>query len=123
MSAPWTPAMSSATFPSVAMPAIWRPGPRLGTLAEGAVAILTAADPAAKVALSRVVAHAWNGGDLRAGRADPPQRPARPHHPPLLPPRDMPKRRNFGSPAGRIALLHALAHIELNAIDLAWDLV
>ena len=25
--------------------------------------------------------------------------------------------------AGRIALLHALAHIELNAIDLAWDLI
>ena len=38
-------------------------------------------------------------------------------------PRDMPKRRNFGSPAGRIALVHALAHIELNAIDLAWDLI
>ncbi len=35
----------------------------------------------------------------------------------------MPKRRNFGSRAGRIALLHALAHIELNAIDLAWDIV
>ena len=35
----------------------------------------------------------------------------------------MPKRRAFGSPAGRIALLHALAHIELNAIDLGWDIV
>ncbi len=35
----------------------------------------------------------------------------------------MPKRRAFGSPAGRVALLHALAHIELNAIDLAWDIV
>jgi uncharacterized ferritin-like protein (DUF455 family) len=35
----------------------------------------------------------------------------------------MPKRRAFGSRAGRVALLHALAHIELNAIDLAWDLV
>ena len=35
----------------------------------------------------------------------------------------MPKRRNFGSQAGRIALLHALAHIELNAIDLAWDIL
>ena len=53
----------------------------------------------------------------------PPARPARPAVPELLPPRDMPKRRNFGSPAGRIALLHALAHIELNAVDLAWDLV
>jgi uncharacterized ferritin-like protein (DUF455 family) len=35
----------------------------------------------------------------------------------------MPKRRAFGSPAGRTALLHALAHIELNAIDLGWDIV
>jgi uncharacterized ferritin-like protein (DUF455 family) len=35
----------------------------------------------------------------------------------------MPKRRAGGSPAGRIALLHALAHIELNAIDLAWDII
>jgi uncharacterized ferritin-like protein (DUF455 family) len=35
----------------------------------------------------------------------------------------MPKRRAFGSQARRIALLHALAHIELNAIDLAWDIV
>jgi uncharacterized ferritin-like protein (DUF455 family) len=41
----------------------------------------------------------------------------------LRPPRDMPRRRNFGAPSGRIALLHALAHIEFNAIDLAWDLV
>ena len=57
------------------------------------------------------------------GRAVPPSRPARPLRPLLLPPRDMPKRRNFGSPTGRLALLHALAHIELNAIDLAWDIV
>jgi uncharacterized ferritin-like protein (DUF455 family) len=35
----------------------------------------------------------------------------------------MPKRRNFGSTAGRIALLHALAHIELNAVDLGWDII
>jgi uncharacterized ferritin-like protein (DUF455 family) len=53
----------------------------------------------------------------------PPARPARLARPVLLPPRDMPKRRNFGSAAGRLALLHALAHIELNAIDLAWDIV
>jgi uncharacterized ferritin-like protein (DUF455 family) len=52
-----------------------------------------------------------------------PARPARPQRPLLLPPRDMPKRRNFGSAHGRIALLHALAHIELNAIDLSWDIV
>jgi len=41
----------------------------------------------------------------------------------LLPPREMPKRRAGGPRASRVALLHALAHIELNAIDLAWDLI
>jgi len=41
----------------------------------------------------------------------------------LRPPKEMPKRRAFGSRAGRVALLHALAHIELNAIDLAWDMI
>jgi uncharacterized ferritin-like protein (DUF455 family) len=35
----------------------------------------------------------------------------------------MPRRRAAGSREGRVALLHALAHIELNAIDLAWDMV
>ena len=53
----------------------------------------------------------------------PPPRPARPGRPLLLPPREMPKRRGGGSPSGRIALLHAIAHIELNAIDLAWDII
>ena len=84
--------------------------------------MLCAADPALKVVLSREIAARWRAG-LAIGQADPPPRPARPEQPPLYPPRHVPKRRNFGSPAGRIALLHALAHIELNAIDLAWDLL
>jgi uncharacterized ferritin-like protein (DUF455 family) len=53
----------------------------------------------------------------------PPPRPARPERPQLRPPKEMPKRRAFGSLAGRVALLHAVAHIELNAIDLAWDII
>ena len=85
--------------------------------------MLLAAAPAQKVALSRALAKRWRAGGLAVGRAEPPARPARPERPKLLPPRDMPKRRNFGSRAGRIALLHALAHIELNAIDLAWDII
>jgi len=56
------------------------------------------------------------------GRADPPLRPARPEHPALLDPREVPKRKP-GSPQGRIALLHAVAHIELNAVDLHWDII
>jgi len=60
---------------------------------------------------------------MAVGRAMPPAYPARPERPVLRPPREMPKRRAFGSLAGRIALLHALAHIELNAIDLGWDII
>ncbi|MDA0340789.1 MAG: ferritin-like domain-containing protein, partial [Proteobacteria bacterium] len=50
-------------------------------------------------------------------------RPARPARPALRLPRDLPKRKISRDSTGRIALLHALAHIELNAIDLAWDMI
>ena len=93
------------------------------TLSDGAAAILNAGDPARKVALSRALAARWREGGMAVGGVAPPQRPARLDCPVLRLPRDMPRRRNFGAPAGRLALLHALAHIELNAIDLAWDLV
>lgn len=48
--------------------------------------------------------------------------PGMPAHPRLVDPRKMP-RRGIGSAAGKIALLHALAHIEFNAINLALDAV
>ncbi len=86
--------------------------------------MLGAAAPAEKVALSQASAGAWRSGKLvEIGDAPPPDRPARPERPALLAPRAMPKRRSGGAPASRIALLHALAHIELNAIDLAWDII
>ncbi|MGH7095990.1 MAG: ferritin-like domain-containing protein [Stellaceae bacterium] len=93
------------------------------SLAASATVILATAEPAAKVALSRALAQRWRDGGMAVGAATLPPRPARPEYPALLPPRDMKRRRNFGSIGGRIALLHALAHVELNAIDLAWDLV
>ena len=40
----------------------------------------------------------------------------------LLPPAQMPKRGKGGSERNRIALWHALAHIEFVAIDLALDM-
>src|SRR3546814_3342814 len=52
-----------------------------------------------------------------------PDRPAWPAEPELLAPNRMPKRGKGGSERGRVALLHALAHIEFVAIDLAVDLV
>ncbi len=96
-------------------------------LAERAVEVLTTADGRAKTALSHAHAAAWraaraSGETFPVGKAAPPRRPARPERPELLSPREMPRRRP-GSPQGRIALLHALAHIELNAVDLHWDII
>lgn len=97
------------------------------TLTEMAVEVLTTADGRTKTALSRTHAASWvaaraAGEELSIGDALPPLRPARPDQPPLLDPRNVPKRKP-GSPEGRIALLHAVAHIELNAVDLHWDLI
>lgn len=92
------------------------------TLAEAAVAVLTTAAPADKCRLTRATAEAWAAGGMAVGACTPPDRPARPERPQLLPPREMPKR-STGPGKGRLGLLHALAHIELNAIDLAWDIV
>jgi uncharacterized ferritin-like protein (DUF455 family) len=46
--------------------------------------------------------------------------PGRPPRPNLVDPRDVP-RRKLGSPEGHAALIHSLAHIEFNAINLALD--
>jgi len=83
--------------------------------------VLEAADPALKVKRARAAARDWKRGRLehRFG-AVLPDRPARPDAPELLPPNRMPKR-GGGSERGRIALLHALAHVEFSAIDLAFD--
>ncbi|WP_260582227.1 ferritin-like domain-containing protein [Sphingopyxis sp. PET50] len=94
------------------------------TLGEAARAVLLTADPHAKRRAARELARAWRRGDL-ACRCDVamPDQPAWPAAPELLPPNRMPRRRKGGSERGRIAMLHALAHIEFVAIDLAVDLV
>lgn len=70
------------------------------------------------------VADAWQAGalDLSVSRNEPPERPGRPAEPALCAPGDVPKRR-LGSTEGRLALIHAITHIELNAIDLAFDMI
>lgn len=93
-------------------------------LAAAAAAVLTAADPTEKLRLTEAASRAWrDSGITEIGSAAPPGRPGRPERPRLVPPREVPRRRIGAEPAGRIALLHALAHIELNAVDLAWDLI
>jgi uncharacterized ferritin-like protein (DUF455 family) len=94
------------------------------TLSELAAGVLRTADPAEKARAARDAASAWRGApEMMVGSATPPDRPARPENPPLRPPREVPRRRITSGVPGRVALLHALAHIELNAIDLAFDIV
>lgn len=97
-----------------------RPGPHP---VAAAIAVLNSAEPAAKVAAAKAALAAlaaWDG-DITPAPAPPPARPARPARPVVTAPSNVPKRR-LGAPEGRIALLHAVAHIEFNAIDLAFDM-
>ncbi len=92
------------------------------SLAAQAAAAFSRSDPADKArAVRRLAAARADGAVTAIGTADPPARPGRPDRPVLKPPRDMPRRR--GGLAGRRALLHAVAHIELNAVDLALDII
>ena len=94
------------------------------TLTEAAARILSIADPHEKAKLSRaLIAEVRSGGLPAMGDTDLPLRPERLAKPELKHPRDMPKRKVGASVGGRIALLHALSHIELNAINLSWDIV
>lgn len=87
---------------------------------------LRAATPDDKLARTFAAAQAYAAGELsRPPDVPPPQpiaMPGRPERPRLVSPRELPKR-GFGTPAGLAAFVHAVAHIEFNAIDLAWDAV
>ena len=94
------------------------------SLADAAVSVLLTAEAADKAMAAQDMARDWRAHRLHPdGRAIAPERPARPKRPELLAPRDLPRRRIGADVEGRVALLHALAHIELNAIDLAVDLL
>lgn len=93
------------------------------TVAEAARAVLLTADPLAKLTAARRAARDWRLGRLEHRFDVPmPDRPAWPARPELLSPARMPRRGRGGSARGRIALIHALAHIEFVAIDLAFDM-
>jgi uncharacterized ferritin-like protein (DUF455 family) len=93
---------------------------------EAAAEVLATAGADDKAAIARYCAEQWRTGALASARphgpSRAPDRPARPACPELTPPGQVPRRR-LGSPEGRFALLHAVAHIEFNAIDLAFDLI
>jgi len=88
-----------------------------------AAAVLRAAAPDEKVAAARALRATWDSGCAPLNpQTPPPDRPGRPSAPDLVAPYRV-KRRRLGTPAGRAALLHAVAHIEFNAIDLAADMI
>lgn len=94
------------------------------TLQQAARAVLAAADPQEKLALTAASAARWRAGVLPLAHDDAPvpEEPGRPLRPRLVQPRDVARRR-LGTAEGRAALVHAVAHIEFNAINLAWDAV
>jgi uncharacterized ferritin-like protein (DUF455 family) len=87
---------------------------------------LRAALPEEKIALTFATAEAFARGELAISDDAPPpepiRMPGRPELPKLVHPRELP-RRGFGNDEGRAAFIHSIAHIEFNAIDLAWDAV
>jgi uncharacterized ferritin-like protein (DUF455 family) len=93
---------------------------------QEALDILRERDPQTKAARVRqLYAHAQAGEaliDPARRLAEPADLPGRPERPPLVEPGSL-KRRGMQTEAGRAVLLHALAHIEFNAINLALDAV
>ncbi|MCP5152171.1 MAG: ferritin-like domain-containing protein [Ectothiorhodospiraceae bacterium] len=81
--------------------------------------------PGAKVAAVGAIGATVDAGRFTidpAAAIDAPEVAGRPQRPELVDPRDLPRRRISSGP-GRIALFHAVAHIEFNAINLALDAV
>lgn len=86
-------------------------------------AALLTGEARAKVMGARSLVRRWRRGELASGfTAAMPDRPAWPAGLQILPPSMMPRRGKGGTLQGRIALWHALAHIEFVAIDLALDM-
>ncbi|NLB14270.1 MAG: ferritin-like domain-containing protein [Gammaproteobacteria bacterium] len=104
------------------------PACRWRSLQHAAAHCLALRDPGEKVATTRAAAaQFFSGGLPLADESNWPAIPdpavvGRPDRPLLVPPRQL-AARGLGSDEGRAAFLHAIAHIEFNAINLAWDAV
>lgn len=96
------------------------------TIFHAAGEVLATSGVNEKPAAARAMAAAYARGELDmpndATSPEPITMPGRPERPQLVHPRELP-RRGFGSTTGRAAFIHAVAHIEFNAIDLACDAI
>lgn len=95
------------------------------SLFRAAANCLRVTHPDDKADLTAATARQWRAGAL-SDRCPPDwtpiDQPGRPERPALVPARQLPKR-SLGTPQGLAALVHAVTHIEFNAINLAWDAV
>ncbi len=94
-------------------------------LTEGAYSALVARDLDDKVRRTNEMANAWESRKLSltgSKRVKAPKRPGRPDKPELIDPTKL-RIRPLTTAKGRLTLIHAIAHIELNAIDLALDII
>ena len=97
----------------------------LNHLFHAARSCLHASGVEEKLQLTRLAARQWREGELplhRDNETEEIENPGRPERPKLVPLRDLPVRK-LTSQDGCAAFIHALAHIEFNAINLAWDAV
>ncbi|MCW8943166.1 MAG: ferritin-like domain-containing protein, partial [Sedimenticola sp.] len=97
----------------------------MNTLFEEAKRCFLLADPDEKLEASRQVVAEWDAGNLSLEGEDEPipfSTPGRLERPLLVPPQQVSKR-GFGSVTKRASLIHSLAHIELTAVNLAWDTI
>lgn len=79
----------------------------------------------AKLHATTALAQRWQAQQIECAHGVQPlptEQVGRPERPVLVPPRQLSKR-SLAQPEGRAALLHAVAHIEFNAINLALDAV
>lgn len=93
-----------------------------GELRARALDCLLEPDPASKMLQIAALHAAACPLDPAAGLAQRGAIPGRPERPALVPPR-LVGRRSMLTPEGRAMLVHALAHIEFNAVNLALDAV
>ena len=99
-------------------------------LRRQALALLVERDPQRKAEGTRALRQAWQRGRvvlqaevlITGAVMTAAEIPGRPHTPVLVPPREV-RQRSMASTEGRAALIHALAHIEFNAINIALDAI
>ena len=99
--------------------------PKNEPLFDAAYRCLQADTIEGKLRATRSTLLLWQSGGLSLESVDDPipiSEPGRPVRPELVLPGNVARRR-LGTKAGLVALIHAVTHIEFNAINLAWDAV